>query len=160
MGNGEGGTFMITIREYKDDDWAAICSVHDRARPDELRGSCDPRAFVPLAEDPEAEDIHRCRKFVACEGKRVVGFVGMDESYLAWLYVDPEYYGRGIGRRLLRLAIRLIGSEAWTIVLDGNVRARSLYESEGFRVVRTFESENAGYPCTCVRLALTTAEEA
>ena len=74
MGNGEGGTFMITIREYKDDDWAAICSVHDRARPDELRGSCDPRAFVPLAEDPEAEDIHRCRKFVASEGKRVVGF--------------------------------------------------------------------------------------
>jgi len=26
------------------------------------------------------------------------------------------------------------------------------YESEGFAVVRTFASENEGYPCTCVRL--------
>ena len=53
---------MLTIRPYRDADWEAICRVHDRARPDELRGSCDPRAFVPLAEDPTAHDIHRCRK--------------------------------------------------------------------------------------------------
>jgi len=146
-------TKQITIREYEDEDWAAICRVHDRARPDELRGSCDPRAFVPLAEDPESEELLRCRKFVACEGQRVVGFVGTDGDYLAWLYVDPDYYGSGIGRRLLRLALGLVGEGAWTIMLDGNARARALYESEGFKVVRSFESENAGYPCTCLRMA-------
>jgi len=142
----------ITIREYEDEDWAAICRVHDRARPDELRGSCDPRAFVPLAEDPESEELLRCRKFVACGGQSVVGFVGTDGDYLAWLYVDPDYYGRGIGRRLLRLALGLVGEGAWTIMLDGNARARALYESEGFKVVRPFESDNAGYPCTCLRM--------
>ena len=145
---------MITVREYEERDWVAICRVHNLARPDELRGSCDPRAFVPIEEDPEVKDLRQSRKFVACDGERVVGFVGVDEDYLAWLYVDPEYYGRGIGRRLLQLGVGEIGSGAWTIVLEGNKRTRGLYEREGFREVRRFESENAGYPCTCVRMEL------
>jgi ribosomal protein S18 acetylase RimI-like enzyme len=145
----------ITIRSYEDSDWAAVCQVHDRARPDELRGSCDPRAFVPLAEDPEeVEGFGRSRKLVACEGSRVVAFVGVDGTYVSWLYVDPSCYGRGIGRRLLRRAKEMTGPDGWTISLEGNVRARALYESEGFRVVRTFEGTNAGYPCICLRMAL------
>ena len=145
----------ITMRAYRDADWPAVCVVHDRARPDELRGSCDPRAFVPLAdEQDDATSFQRSRKVVACVGEHLVGFVGVDGTYLAWLYVDPAYYGRGIGRQLLRLGIRLIGPQAWTVVLAGNTRARRLYESEGFQVVQTFESANAGYPCTCVQLAL------
>jgi ribosomal protein S18 acetylase RimI-like enzyme len=143
----------LTIREYCDNDWPAVCVVHDRARPDELRGSGDLRAFVPLAaEQDDTASFQRSRKFVACVGEQIVGFVGVDETYLSWLYVDPAYYGQGIGRRLLRLGLQLIGPQAWTIVLAGNIRARELYESEGFRVVRIYESTNAGYPCTCVRL--------
>lgn len=145
---------MISIREYTDDDWEAVCRVHDRARPDELSGSCDPRAFVPLAEDQEAADVHTSQKFVACDGERIVGFVGVEGAYLSYLYVDPGYYGRGIGRRLLRLGLELTGPDAYTIALDGNARALALYESEGFVVAETFEAENAGYPCTGLRLEL------
>ncbi len=145
----------VTIREYRDDDWPAVCAVHDRARPDELRGSCDPRAFVPLAaEQEDAANFHRSQKFVACLGEQIVGFVGVDGMSLSWLYVDPAYSGQGIGRRLLRLGVQRIGPQAWTVVLAGNTRAWRLYESEGFQVVRTFESTNAGYPCTCVELVL------
>jgi GNAT superfamily N-acetyltransferase len=149
---------LITIRDYCDNDWPMVCAVHDRARPDELRGSCDPRAFVPLvAEQDDTASFQRSRKFVACVGEQVVGFVGIDGTYLSWLYVDPAYYGQGIGRRLLRQGLQLIGPQAWTIVLAGNIRARCLYESEGFRAVRLYESTNAGYPCTCVQLALSPA---
>ena len=145
----------VAIRAYCDDDWPAVCAVHDRARPDELHGSCDSRAFVPLAaEQEDAANFQRSRKFVACLGEKIVGFVGVDETYLAWLYVDPPYYGQGIGRRLLRLGIELIGPEVWTVALAGNIRARHLYETEGFQVVRTFTGSNAGYPCMCVELAL------
>jgi ribosomal protein S18 acetylase RimI-like enzyme len=148
----------LRIRDYCDADWPAICAVHNRARPDELRGSCDPRAFIPLAEErDDAESLYRSRKFVACIGGQVVGFVGIDRTYLSWLYVDPAYYGQGIGRRLLRLGIQCIGPHAWTVVLAGNSRARRLYESEGFQVVDTYESTNAGYSCTCVLMALSPA---
>ena len=146
---------QLVVRPYLEADWGAVCAIHDRSRKDELAGSCDPRAFVPLAaEQEDALSFHRSRKFVACLGNPLVGFVGIDGSYVSWLYVDPVYYRQGIGRHLLRMAVRLIGSQAWTIALAGNTRARRLYESEGFEVVRTFEGSNAGYPCACVQLAL------
>ena len=59
--------------------------------------------------------------------------------------MEPEYYGRGIGRPV-RLGLWRIGPDAFTIALAGNVRALALYRSEGFAAARTFESKNAGYP--------------
>jgi ribosomal protein S18 acetylase RimI-like enzyme len=143
---------MITYRPYQDLDWPAICHIHDRARPDELKGSCDPRAFIPIGQDPEVEDLKRSQKFVACDGDKVVGFSAVDEKYVSFLYVDPDYYVRGIGRKLLQMALDVIGEGAWTIVLDGNLRAIGLYESEGFKETERFKGNNAGYPCTCLRM--------
>ena len=143
---------MLTYREYQDTDWKDICQIHDRGRADELRGSCDPRAFVPIEQDKEVDELKTSRKFVACDDEKVVGFVGLDDKYLAWLYIDPSHYGKGIGRELLKMGIHEIGAGAWTIVLDGNHRAISLYESEGFQEVKRFAGDNAGYPCTCIRM--------
>lgn len=143
---------MITYRPYEDKDWQAICRIHDRARPDELKGSCDPRGFIPIEQDKEVEDLKRSKKFVACDSETVVGFVGVDEDYLAWLYVDPAHYGKGIGRELLRIGVREIGEGAWTIVLDGNKSAIALYESEGFREFGRFNGKNNDYPVTCIKL--------
>lgn len=144
---------MIDIRPYEEKDWQHICAIHDAARPDELLGSCDPRAFVPIEQDSEVEELKKSDKYIAVDGDKVVGFVGVDGAYLAWLYVDPVYYHQGIGRRLLQKGLDVIGEGAWTIVLDGNKNAIALYESENFREVRRFKSDNAGYPCTCLRLA-------
>ena len=143
---------MTTYREYQDEDWTAICQIHDRARPDELLGSCDPRGFIPIEQDKEVEELKSCWKYVAIEDEQVVGFVGVDDKYLAWLYIDPGHYGKGIGRELLKVALRKIGDGAWTIVLDGNQKAIKLYESEGFREVKRFPGENNGYPVACIKL--------
>jgi ribosomal protein S18 acetylase RimI-like enzyme len=143
---------MITYREYKDEDWKAICQIHDRARPDELVGSCDPRGFIPIEQDKEAEELKACWKYVACENETVVGFVGVDNKYLTWLYIDPCHYGKGLGRELLRIALRHIGDSAWTVVLDGNQKAIKLYESEGFRETKRYAGENNGYPVTCLKM--------
>jgi ribosomal protein S18 acetylase RimI-like enzyme len=143
---------MIIYRDYQDKDWPAICRIHDRARPDELKGSCDPRAFIPIEQDPEVEDLKRSQKFVACDGDAVVGFSSIDGTYVSFLYINPDYYGQGIGRKLLQIAVEAIGPGAWTIVLHNNKPAIGLYESEGFKEVHRFDSDNAGYPCTCLRM--------
>lgn len=143
---------MITYRSYEEKDWQSICQIHDRARPHELIGSCDPRGFVPIEQDEEVEDLKRANKFVACDDETIVGFVGVDEDYLAWLYVDPSHYRKGIGRELLKIGIREIGEGAWTIALDGNKKAIALYESEGFVEIERFAGDNAGYPCMCLKM--------
>lgn len=144
----------VEIRAYRDRDWDALCEVHDAARPDELAGSCDPRAFIPLRQDPEAEELRQSQILVGQAENRVVAFVAWHGDYLGWLYVHPDHYRRGIGRRLLQAALARIGSQAWTIVLAGNLAAQRLYETEGFKTVQRFASENAGYPVACLRMVL------
>ena len=140
------------VRSYHPADWQSLCQIHDLARPDELAGSCDPRAFVPLENDKEVEHLKLCQKIVAFSDDRVAGFIGVDDGYIGWLYIHPDFHRQGIGRDLLKEGLKLIKEKAWTIALAGNSPAVKLYQSEGFIEVNRYESDNAGYPCTCVRL--------
>ena len=148
-------TSPFSIRNFQPADWDSICEIHDLARPDELKGSCDPRGFVPIREDPEIEHLITCQKIVAVDGDRVVGFIGVDQEYVGWLYIHPNYYRQGLGRRLLQAGLKLTPEKAWTIALDNNLPALTLYQSEGFRETNRYVSDNAGYPVTCVRLERT-----
>ncbi len=82
----------------------------------------------------------------------MIGFIGVDEGYIGWLYIDPDFYRQGISRELLEEGLNLIKEKAWTIALADNSRAVKLYQSEGVCEVNRYESDNAGHPCTCVRL--------
>ncbi|MBS0017008.1 MAG: GNAT family N-acetyltransferase [Arthrospira sp. SH-MAG29] len=146
-------TSQITIRPYRDRDWEEVCQVHDRAGPAEFAGSCDLRGMRPLSENPYIARIFPlCRKFVACDGKKVIGIMAIYQGYIILLYIDPDYQHQGIGCRLLRLAINLIGSPAWTIVMAGNQNAIRFYEKAGFVKVETFENTVSGYPCNFIRM--------
>jgi hypothetical protein len=43
---------VITSREHIEDDWKAICRVHNLAWPDKLFGSCDERPWGRDARRP------------------------------------------------------------------------------------------------------------
>lgn len=61
------------------------------------------------------------------------------------IYVDPDYWGSGVGRRLIDDARRRLGrdgaSEAILWVLAGNTRARRFYEADGWAWDRSRRSE-------------------
>ena len=147
----------VTLRDYQPSDWESVCAVHDASRPDELRGSVDPRAFKPMAEAAGEDLFFESETAVACEGEQVVGFVSFCNAFITWLYVHPLHYRRGIGRMLLREAVRRCGPQAWLNTLGGNAPAIALYRSEGFDVVKEIASECEGYPCVSLRLALPTS---
>lgn len=141
-------------REYEEADWQTVCQIHDLARPIELEGSCDPRAFIALADDvDDLKQFLESQKLVACCETRVVGFVCTNGDEIGWLYVDPLETGRGIGRYLVRQALDQIGTPASVFVLDGNLRAKNLYLSEGFKIVDRFNSKTNGYPCTVLKMS-------
>jgi GNAT superfamily N-acetyltransferase len=155
---------MFTIREFRQGDWPEVCRIHDAARRDELKGSCDERGWRPLAEVAEKDGFHDSSIWVACEGggpEKVVAFAGveLEDHYVSWLYVDPAYYRRGVGMMLLRHALSVCGPEAWTHCVGGNTAALALYQREGFQVVRAFASECEGWPCVSVRLAVPTSSK-
>ena len=141
------------IRNYQTDDRLALHRIHDLARPIELAGSCDPKAFVPLAEDEEdLAEFDKAQKVVATIDDQIVGFVGIDGNIVGWLYIDPKVARQGIGRRLLQYALGRLTDSGVVYVLDGNKAAINLYTSEGFTKVDQFRSKNNGYPCTVLKL--------
>jgi ribosomal protein S18 acetylase RimI-like enzyme len=145
----------LAIRPYAPADWPAICRVHDASRPIELAlGGVDPRAFLPMVAAAEADGFFDSETWVACLATEVVGFVSWRGPYVTWLYVAPSAHRRGVARRLLREALRRIGSEAWTTMLEGNEPALALYRAAGLEVVAAWPSDCEGYPCRAVRLAL------
>ncbi|NET40102.1 MAG: GNAT family N-acetyltransferase, partial [Cyanothece sp. SIO1E1] len=131
-----------------------ICRVHDRSRPLELKDAPSGYSHTPLKEDPESEALKQCRLLVACEGNRVIGFSGSHESFLGWLYMDPEYAGRGIGKKLLNESLKYTGPHTWTVTLADNQSARKLYESAGFTVKDTFVSDDEGFPCKVCKMGM------
>ena len=130
---------MIQLRKYQPRDWDAIATIHDRARLDELSTSVGVEAFLSLAETAENEDLFTGEIWVADDSELVVGFVAIDNemTWITWLYVLPDRYRQGIGRRLLRHAIANCKSIVYVSVLSGNDAALNLYQSEGFKIVET-----------------------
>ncbi len=135
---------MIKIRPYDSADWPRLCEIHDAARLDELDASVGRDAFLTLKQTAQNEGLFDNTLFVAEVKNRVQGFVAYSREELAWLYVDPKFYRRGVGRALVRHAVSASAPTMQIEVLEGNRPALELYLSEGFKVVKRVEGNLVG----------------
>ncbi len=125
----------MSIRPYTADDWERVCQIHDAARRDELEAAGLSEAYLTLQQIAENEGFHDYVIRVAEVGERVLGFVAFTGEELAWLYVDPVAYGKGVGTSLIRAALLESKAPMSAEVLDGNAAAIALYLKTGFRLV-------------------------
>ncbi len=135
---------MIKIRPYDSSDWSRLCEIHDAARLDELDASVGRGAFLTLEQTAENEGLFDYTLFVAEVNGLVQGFVAYSEEELAWLYVDPEFYRRGVGRALVRHVKAVLAPTIQIEMLEGNNPALELYLSEGFTVKERVEGNLVG----------------
>jgi putative acetyltransferase len=82
-----------------------------------------------------------------------LGFVSIDpeNGYLDQLCVAPEAFGEGIGRALLREAMRLSPGMVELDVNEANARALRFYEREDFRAVTRGLSAASALPTLRMR---------
>jgi ribosomal protein S18 acetylase RimI-like enzyme len=132
------------IRPYSPSDWQRLCEIHDEARKYELEASGLVEAFLTLEQTAENEGLFEAEILVAEESDEVRGFAAYTREELTWLYVDPRYYRRGIGRCLVRAAVKASPNPLSLEVLVGNEAALSLYRSEGFSVIDQVSGKLAG----------------
>jgi ribosomal protein S18 acetylase RimI-like enzyme len=99
----------------------------------------------------EHSDEQLERLCYACESKTIndednteKAMIGIDEQNLAWFYIAPEYRDREISQQLVRLALDLIGPEAWAVVQTSGGTDHALFTETGLRVVESFENEADG----------------
>lgn len=146
----------VTVRRGVADDAAAIAGVHVAAWREEHRGllpahilqhvsmrqSCNGwRRVLSAAVTPRPVVV------VATSDARVTGFVVVsasrdadandDTGEVQAIYVDPQFWGGGIGGRLLQeglKALRMCDFGVATLwVLSGNARAMRFYARRGWR---------------------------
>jgi GNAT superfamily N-acetyltransferase len=111
---------------------------------------------------------HNGLVLVACEAgpeRRVVGTVSAvadphegTRARLQRLYVDPGYWGRGIGRGLHDQALYQLQGAGFRVVvlwvLERNWRARSAYERWGWQVTPARHTQYPGVTEICYLLML------
>lgn len=156
-------------------DVRGILSVNSRAWRKAYNGLLPDDVLEAQPVEPTTEDVRQQQGpleenregiLVAVDEGRVRGFVDLrwgdtgtkefvddGEADLRAIYVDPEYWGQGIGTTLLERGLDLLPSSVERVRLEvftENEPARRFYEAKGFERTATGEYEIAGrtYPTT------------
>jgi GNAT superfamily N-acetyltransferase len=167
----------VVVRDATPDDAAGIVRVHTRSWQGAYAHAVSREALDALDEnDPERVEQRRgwlrsqrprAHTLVAVSGGEIVGFVDgapsrdddvdpMRVGELYAIYVAPDAWGTGAGRRLMTAHLERLQSvgfeEAVLWVLDDNPRARRFYEVAGWTTDgATKEYEFLGTMVTVVR---------
>lgn len=155
---------MVTIRNAGPDDAEALEGVRTLGWRAAYEGLL-PVEVIAAATGPDApgrlRELLRAdparSALLAEDGGRAVGMAvyGPDrapggDAELYALYVLPEYWSTGLGRRLMDRVLadlRARGHRRISItVLAGNDRARRFYERYGFVVAEHMTNERHGHP--------------
>lgn len=141
----------IQIRAARRGDELAVAELHVRSWQEAYSGLM-PAEFLAALDPRERRERYRFEDgegpttLLALDGgEALLGFVtfgesrdadarGLGEVYA--LYVDPQSHRGGVGRMLMAEARRGLAADGFTEailwVLQGNDRARSFYEREGW----------------------------
>jgi len=143
----------VTLRPYREDDWAAVRDIYDLSKPDELRGVIDASAIPALENDASMKQLfHESQIAVAEEDGTIAGFAGNRGSFITWLFVHPSFRRRGVGTALVKDLLRKLDQPVTLNVALTNGPALSLYQHMGFKVEREFVGDFNGRPCKVARL--------
>lgn len=84
---------------------------------------------------------------------RVVGFLGVAEAKVEMLFLDPAYFGQGLGKRLMYFAVHVLKADS-VDVNEQNSRSVKFYEKLGFKIYERSEKDDQGrdYPLLRMRL--------
>jgi ribosomal protein S18 acetylase RimI-like enzyme len=145
---------VVTIRPAGVDDADAVGEVHVRAwqsayrgmMPDDYLDTLQAQEHATRWREHLAAPSSAAELFVVVDDRRVVGFASVgpaldgdvpsDIGQLYAINLDPDVWGRGLGRALLRVATDRLSElgyvEAVLWVVPDNQRARWLYEAAGW----------------------------
>ena len=144
-----------SIRPARPEDWPELAALwrrsveatHDFLDPADLEaiGTAMLPVYLPA--------MRQCR--VLERNGRVAGFWAGDNLRLEMLFVDPAFFGQGVGKALLRDACA--GKARVELdVNEQNPRARAFYARQGFRVCGRSPVDHDGRPYPLLHLVRAT----
>lgn len=129
----------MNIREYKDKDLESIMQIW-------LSENIKAHDFIPKSYWINNFEYVKCilpksEIYVYECNNRIYGFVGLNNNYIAGIFVSSAVQSEGIGKQLMDY-VKKIKSELSLNVYRKNLRAIQFYKREGFRIIDKSNDEN------------------
>ena len=131
------------IRSFKSTDIDEVMDIW-------LSGNIEAHPFVPETYWRSnflfvKEAILKSEVYVAESDNTVVGFIGLQDDFIAGLFIDRNFRSQGIGKQLLDKVKQHHDSVSLLVYAD-NIRAFAFYEGKGFAAVRrSLDEETNNY---------------
>ncbi|HNQ26787.1 MAG TPA: GNAT family N-acetyltransferase [Aquaticitalea sp.] len=84
---------------------------------------------------------------------KVIGFVGSADKKLEMLFLSPDYFGKGLGKRLLDFAVLELKADK-VDVNEQNIKAVEFYKKYGFTVYKRTDKDEQGRNYPILKMAL------
>lgn len=141
------------IRAYRESDFSDIETIYNVSKKDEFLGEKFDVTVIPLSEDQEMLQLLGESKIYVYEKGHIVGFAGVKENYISWLFVHPEFRGKGIGGKLAAHILSETNGEVTLNVARSNASATSLYQNLGFEIAQEFIGKYQGNPVVVLKMS-------
>ncbi|TXT62733.1 MAG: GNAT family acetyltransferase [Promethearchaeota archaeon] len=102
-----------------------------------------------LSDEYSSEHIKNLSKkidfFIALDGKKIVGVVGLEKNYISSVFVLPKFQKKGVGKDLMKH----VEKKAQTcghkkVNLNSSINALDFYKKIGYELGNKVEEENYG----------------
>ena len=138
----------VTHNNYREliDIWeSSVRATHDFL-PEETIEELKPLILKHYFDAVELRSFHN-------ERNKIVGFIGVADSNIEMLFVEPGYFGQKIGRRLTEFAIDNLNALK-VDVNEQNPKAIGFYERIGFIKCGRSELDGQGNPYPLIHMQL------
>lgn len=87
----------------------------------------------------------------------VPGFIGVADRKIEMLFLDPKFFGQGLGKMLMEFAIKELAADK-VDVNEQNVKAVMFYQKLGFEIYERTDKDDHGRNYPLLRMKLKLAE--
>lgn len=112
-----------------------------------------PTAFEEIKELVNSINFNDFQVFCLTNENLVLGFIGVADKKIEMLFLDPNYFGQGLGQRLLSFAVRELKADQLD-VNEQNSKALKFYQKFGFETFERTDKDDQGRNYPLLRMKL------
>lgn len=94
--------------------------------------------------DVVKEMLPKAEVYICKENKNIIGFIGIDNGYIAGLFVDDKYKRKGIGSKLIGFAKDKYEKLSLHVFKENN-NALNFYLKHGFKIISKEVNEDINH---------------
>ena len=113
----------------------------------------NPTDFTEIKELVQTINFYHFQVYCLTEDDLVIGFIGIADKKIEMLFLDPKYFGQGLGKMLINFAIGELAADK-VDVNEQNIKAVNFYKKFGFEIIERTEKDDQARNYPLLRMKL------